>query len=62
MQRDQIEAVAEAIDRAGISSVQVIAIVMMMVGARIGEYRMRDLIETMSQTTEMPTGQTQTSG
>ena len=55
VQHDQLEAMAETINRTRISSSQATAIVMMLVGARIGENRMRDLIETMSQTTEVPT-------
>ena len=55
VQRDQLDAVAETIDKTGINSAQAIAIVMMLVGARIGERRMRDLIETMSQMTEVQT-------
>ena len=62
VQRDQIEAIASTIDRTGINSAQAVAIIMVLVGTRIGECRMRDLIETMSQTTEVPTGQTQTYG
>ena len=56
VQRDQFEAVAETISRTGISSVQAIATAMMLVGKRIGECRMRDLMETMSQTTEVQAG------
>ena len=62
VQRDQVEAIAETIDRTGISSAQAIAIVMMLVGKHIGECRMRDLTETMSQTTEVPTGRAPTCG
>ena len=61
VQRDQLDAVAETIDKTGINSTQAIAIVMILVGARIGERRMRDLIETMSQMTEVPTRGRQTS-
>ena len=57
VQRDQLEAVAEAVDRTRISSAQALAILMTLVGTRIGEHRMRDLMETMSQTTEVPTRQ-----
>ena len=55
VQRDQIEAIGKAIDETGVSSTQAIAIMMMIVGARIGERRMRDLVETMSEMTEVPT-------
>ena len=55
VQRDQVEALGQAIDETGVSSAQAIAIVMMIVGARIGERRMRDMTETMSQATEIPT-------
>ena len=55
VQRDQVEAIGRAIDETGVSSAQAIAIMMMIVGARIGERRMRDLVETMSEVTEVPT-------
>lgn len=54
VQRDQLKAIAETIDGTGINSVQAIAIVMMLVGKQIGEYRIRDLMETMTQVTEVP--------
>ena len=55
VQRDQVEAIGQAINDTGVSSAQAIAIMMMIVGARIGERRMRDLVETISQATEIPT-------
>ena len=54
VERDQLEAVAATIEKKRINSAQAIAAVMMIIGARIGECRMRDLTETMSQTTEVP--------
>ena len=60
VQRNQIEAVAEAIEKTGMSSAQAIAITMMIVAAQIGEYRMRDLIESMAQGTEVPTNRRET--
>ena len=45
---------AEAIEQTEISTVQATAILMMIVMARIGERRMRDLMETMTQATEVP--------
>ena len=61
VERDQIEAVAQTIDKSRINSVQAVAIVMMLVAERIGECRMRDLIETMTQVTEVPSKGIQTS-